>query len=99
MFVLGVIVGKSIIKNMKLPLSLQLDSMSISKFEKWYRKEKEKIFGKFIYNNKKIDYKNTFIKNKYFFISWLIVTLILTSAEISSLHSRFNASSMVSKGS
>ena len=73
--ILNVFIGRYLLNRLKLPLSLQLDSMRLERFERWFEIRLRQIFGGFIVEAGRVNWKHTIKKESGWYIGWLIWVL------------------------
>lgn len=82
-----VIVARSIVLRMRLPLSLQLDTMRLGRFEKWFDRQVELMFGKFIFQAGRLKILQALEKEHWFYLGSIPWTIILASSIFALTHS------------
>ena len=73
--IVGIILARPLLLRIKLPLSLQLDSMRLDRFEAWFEKQMQNVFGAFIFRQEKLNLKQTFRMAPLYFSGYLIWVL------------------------
>jgi len=73
--------ARDILLNMKTPLSLQLDNMRLERFEKWYNRHLELIFGKFhFHDNGNLDLYKSYEEERLYHTTGIIWAITTTAA-------------------
>ena len=76
LIILCVTVGRNLFLRLRIPLSLQLDSMRLERFEQWFQQQYSFIFGRITFeNNGYIYHKNNLYEKLFLYTSGLIIVL------------------------
>ena len=75
-FVIGTIFGRNKLIRMRLPLSMQLNSMRLDRFNTWFHEQLKNIFGHIVINSNGINVFDSIRKEKVYFTGWLIQLLV-----------------------
>jgi tetratricopeptide (TPR) repeat protein len=93
-----VITLSSIYKRLYIPLSLQLDSMRLARFQKWFDAKSEAIFGKYVYQGSKFKLMESFKREKFYYLLLILFVLTLSiSAFLVTTSQRFPLLLMVTR--
>jgi len=76
--ILNIFVGRHLFGMLKLPLSLQLDSMRLERFERWFELRLRETFGRFVVRAGIVDWKLTVKEDFGWYLGWLIWVLTFT---------------------
>jgi len=96
----GQYISRSILLRLKTSLSLQLDTMSWERFDDWFGRQFRDMFGHFAFDGGMVDYKETFRREWWYYLGFLIWVAILngsvyTAAEMHELPGLLLAKRMV----
>jgi hypothetical protein len=78
--VFGMVIGRAICLRIKLPLSLQLDTMRLSRFDAWFEEQLRFMFGRFETENGRIRWGRTIRREKAFYLGLAAFVLIVTAS-------------------
>lgn len=80
--------GRIIAIRLRLPLSLQLDSMRLDRFNKWFNKQMLVVFSPFEIENGKLNVKKSWLKYKrtYLLLGFVILLLVIGALVHSATH-------------
>jgi hypothetical protein len=80
LFALGPVLGLSKIIKLRLPLSLQLNSMRLHRFDIWFHQRMKDIFGNVVFKNGNINWKASILAEKWYYLLWVIHIIVFGGA-------------------
>jgi hypothetical protein len=78
--IMVIVIGRTLLLRTRLPLSLQLDAMRLERFHRWHDEQMQAVFGRFVFLDGRLRYRDTFRAEKAYWWGGIAWTLIITAS-------------------